>query len=110
MPKSDDVWSVACSDVRRCQAAGIPVAQLHGDGARAGLEQLQQSGLQLIYVMHATPDGRLVTPLPPANSVDWLLVDGLQVRYARISLVTTIAMHKCGGGTRCIAARFQEHI
>lgn len=74
----------------RCQESGISTAQLHGDGARASLFDLP-SNLDCIYVMHAQSDGSIKTALPQqlaqqqgrdlARSVDWLLVDGLQVRY-----------------------------
>eukprot|EP00199_Chlamydomonas_sp_CCMP681_P005505 CAMPEP_0119105080 /NCGR_PEP_ID=MMETSP1180-20130426/3136_1 /TAXON_ID=3052 ORGANISM="Chlamydomonas cf sp, Strain CCMP681" /NCGR_SAMPLE_ID=MMETSP1180 /ASSEMBLY_ACC=CAM_ASM_000741 /LENGTH=243 /DNA_ID=CAMNT_0007090037 /DNA_START=266 /DNA_END=997 /DNA_ORIENTATION=- len=64
--------------VERCDRAGITVAQLHGDGARAALLGLQGKHLQIVYVMHATPDGQLVTSPPPPSSCDWVLVDGLQ--------------------------------
>jgi len=63
--------------VDRCKRAGIPVAQLHGDGARAGLAALQGSGLEVVYVMNATPEGVIQTPMP-AVKPDWILVDGMQ--------------------------------
>ena len=41
----------------------MSVAQLHGDGARAAVLDLP-THLEVIYVLHATPDGRICTPLP----------------------------------------------
>jgi hypothetical protein len=43
---------------------------------RAALSSIH--GLQIIYVMHARPDGTIVTQ-PPSLPVDWVLIDGLQV-------------------------------
>ncbi|GAX78189.1 hypothetical protein CEUSTIGMA_g5631.t1 [Chlamydomonas eustigma] len=63
---------------RRCEQAGIHVAQLHGDGARSSLPGLS-TALEVIYVLHAQPDGNIVTPLPESmRTPEWLLVDGLQ--------------------------------
>lgn len=68
---------------RRCLDAGVSIAQLHGDGARSSLEGIDPS-LGVIWVMHATPEGELVTPGPPSwrgeggRVVDWVLIDGLQ--------------------------------
>jgi hypothetical protein len=62
----------------RCRKGGIGVAQLHGDGARSALPNLQGTGLEVVYVMHATPDGQVQTPQPQLP-VDWVLIDGLQV-------------------------------
>lgn len=64
----------------RCRKAGIGVAQLHGEGARSALPDLQGTGLEVVYVMHATPDGKVQTPLPQMP-VDWVLIDGLQVGW-----------------------------
>jgi phosphoribosylanthranilate isomerase len=70
-----------------CQAAGIKIAQLHGDGARAALPHLPAS-LAVIYVMHADTNGILQTPIPDISSialsrgiykiVDWVLLDSLK--------------------------------
>lgn len=65
----------------RCSQAGITMAQLHGDGARSALAGLQGQHLQVIYVMHAKPDGQLITARPPPDSCDWVLVDGIQVSH-----------------------------
>ena len=68
---------------QRCIDCGISIAQLHGDGARASLEGIDSS-LGVIWVVHSTPEGELVTPLPPSwkgeggRKVDWVLIDGLQ--------------------------------
>jgi phosphoribosylanthranilate isomerase len=68
---------------RRCLDAGILVAQLHGDGARASLEGID-ARLGVVWVMHSTPEGEIVTPAPPfwkgdgERAVDWVLIDGLQ--------------------------------
>lgn len=59
-----------------CEAAGVRIAQLHGDGARAAALDLPHS-LEVVYVMHAAPDGRIVTPLP-AGPVQWVVLDSLQ--------------------------------
>mmetsp|Transcript_25580 Transcript_25580/g.64562 ORF Transcript_25580/g.64562 Transcript_25580/m.64562 type:complete len:272 (+) Transcript_25580:126-941(+) len=61
---------------QRCAEAGIKVAQLHGDGARAALPGLPDS-LKVIYVMHADASGAVQTP-PPPIAVDWVLLDGLK--------------------------------
>jgi phosphoribosylanthranilate isomerase len=87
--------------VAACEAAGVTVAQLHGDAARMSLAGLP-ARLNAIYVMTASPAGALQTPLPSAliepkpdlmkgaqgwrkavdwvsfgrRTVDWLLVDG----------------------------------
>lgn len=72
----------AATIARRCRAAGIGIAQLHGDPARAALLQGLPQDLQVVYVVHATPEGQIVTPLPQQQpldrSPDWLLVDGQQ--------------------------------
>lgn len=72
-----------------CQAAGIKIAQLHGDGARAALPHLPAS-LAVIYVMHADTNGILQTPIPDIpfialsrrinnnKVVDWVLLDSLK--------------------------------
>eukprot|EP00195_Chlamydomonas_chlamydogama_P017078 CAMPEP_0202896520 /NCGR_PEP_ID=MMETSP1392-20130828/5513_1 /ASSEMBLY_ACC=CAM_ASM_000868 /TAXON_ID=225041 /ORGANISM="Chlamydomonas chlamydogama, Strain SAG 11-48b" /LENGTH=250 /DNA_ID=CAMNT_0049581911 /DNA_START=25 /DNA_END=777 /DNA_ORIENTATION=- len=66
---------------RRCRTCGISIAQLHGDGARSSLPGLPED-LQVIWVMHSTPEGELQTPTPQAmghsRPADWLLIDGLQ--------------------------------
>ena len=92
----------AAQIVAACQAAGVQIAQLHGDGARAALPALPSS-LRVIWVVAADADGKLSTPLPgdqhpPTSpdvsgekgwrkavdwvsrgrrSVDWLLIDGI---------------------------------
>jgi phosphoribosylanthranilate isomerase len=84
-----------------CDAAGITTAQLHGDAARSSLAALP-SRVRAIYVMAASAEGALLTPLPGAmiepkkdlmagaqgwrkavdwvsfgrRTVEWLLVDG----------------------------------
>ncbi|KAF8069502.1 ALG5 [Scenedesmus sp. PABB004] len=67
----------------RCAAAGILVAQLHGDGARAAVNDVP-GDLQVVYVLQADDAGRIVTPLPGADggpplrrSIEWVLVDGM---------------------------------
>ncbi|KAG1661001.1 hypothetical protein FOA52_007166 [Chlamydomonas sp. UWO 241] len=64
---------------RRCAAAGIPVAQLHGDGARDALAGLDPS-LRVVWVLHCTPEGEIVTRLADSGGrqPDWVLIDGLQ--------------------------------
>uniref|UniRef100_A0A7S3QTV4 phosphoribosylanthranilate isomerase n=1 Tax=Dunaliella tertiolecta TaxID=3047 RepID=A0A7S3QTV4_DUNTE len=61
----------------RCNQCGITIAQLHGDGARAGLQVLRGAGLQVVYVQHVTPEGSVQTAMPE-GPVDWVLLDGLQ--------------------------------
>ncbi len=46
-----------------CSKAGLDIAQLHGDGARAAVWDLPEH-LQVIYVMHVDASGRLQTPQP----------------------------------------------
>ncbi|MCO5595760.1 hypothetical protein L7F22_049808 [Adiantum nelumboides] len=60
-----------------CSIAGIHIAQLHGERARASLTDLP-SHLETIYVVHVDKNGFLQTPLPESNSVDWILLDSLQ--------------------------------
>ncbi|MCO5593073.1 hypothetical protein L7F22_047079 [Adiantum nelumboides] len=60
-----------------CSIAGIQIAQLHGERARASLTDLP-SHLEIIYVAHVDKNGFLQTPLPESNSVDWILLDSLQ--------------------------------
>ncbi|KAI5064131.1 hypothetical protein GOP47_0020801 [Adiantum capillus-veneris] len=62
---------------RFCTSAGIGIAQLHGEGARASLTNLP-SHLETIYVVHVDKSGILQTPLPGSNLVDWILLDSLQ--------------------------------
>lgn len=95
------VAAVAPQIVAACDAAGVTVAQLHGDAARLALAGLPPR-LRAVYVMTASPAGALTTPLPSAliepkadlmkgpqgwrkavdwvsfgrRTVDWLLVDG----------------------------------
>lgn len=48
-----------------CMEADVRIAQLHGEGARAAVVELQAStDLRLVYVMHAEKDGTLQTDLP----------------------------------------------
>ncbi|KAH9576777.1 hypothetical protein CY35_01G181600 [Sphagnum magellanicum] len=67
-----------------CIAAGLGIAQLHGDGARSAWMQGLPETLKLIYVVHANKNGVIQTPLPEDKSnhhqriVDWLLVDSMQ--------------------------------
>lgn len=49
----------------RAKKAGLAMVQLHGDGARQGLHDLPES-IGVVYVMHATPEGVVQTPLPSA--------------------------------------------
>ncbi|CAG9465214.1 unnamed protein product [Pedinophyceae sp. YPF-701] len=61
----------------RCRAAGLRVAQLHGDNARAALNHLPPSDeLSIIYVIQVTPEGELMTPLPEGRKPEWVLLDG----------------------------------
>ena len=91
--------------IAACDAAGIEVAQLHGDGARAALSKLP-TRIKVIYVVNATAEGVIVTPMPgdedtltaqrqkelsgekgwraaidwvhgPRRTVEWILVDGI---------------------------------
>lgn len=48
---------------RRCQQAGIGVAQLHGQAARKAVAKLPE-WLHVIYVMHADSTGAIQTPAP----------------------------------------------
>ncbi|EFJ51069.1 hypothetical protein VOLCADRAFT_57561, partial [Volvox carteri f. nagariensis] len=71
----------------RCRDAGIPVAQLHGDGARAALPGLDPS-LEVVYVLNCAPDGTPLTQPPSellrqmgkpgARQPEWVLVDSAQ--------------------------------
>ncbi|GIL70518.1 hypothetical protein Vretifemale_1255 [Volvox reticuliferus] len=71
----------------RCRDAGIPVAQLHGDGARASLPDLDPS-LEVVYVLNCAPDGTPLTEAPSellrrmgragARRPEWVLVDSAQ--------------------------------
>jgi phosphoribosylanthranilate isomerase len=67
-----------------CIAAGLGIAQLHGDGARSAWMQGLPETLKLIYVVHANKNGVIQTPFPEDKSnhhqriVDWLLVDSMQ--------------------------------
>ncbi|KAG2499056.1 hypothetical protein HYH03_003241 [Edaphochlamys debaryana] len=71
----------------RCKDAGIPVAQLHGDGARAALPDLDPC-LEVVYVLNCAPDGTPLTQPPSAllqalgrpgaRTPDWILVDSAQ--------------------------------
>lgn len=77
----------AASISQRCLDAGIPVAQLHGDGARAALPDLDPS-LEVVYVLACEPDGTPRTQPPSqllaalgrtgARLPDWVLVDSAQ--------------------------------
>ncbi|GBF94406.1 phosphoribosylanthranilate isomerase [Raphidocelis subcapitata] len=68
----------AATIAARCGRAGIPVAQLHGDGARAALGGLPER-LQVVYVLHADQSGQILTGLPDCGRApEWLLVDGQQ--------------------------------
>lgn len=100
----------------RCWAAGIPVAQLHGDRARAGLQEVQQAGLQVIYVLNATPDGQVQTAAPSVQP-DWLLIDGMQVRTdhslatCRLALGSEMGRALAGLQQQCLCncARIHMH-
>eukprot|EP00775_Hariotina_reticulata_P010897 gene10897-11051_t len=70
----------AATIAQRCQAAGLGIAQLHGDASRAALANIPDN-LQVVYVLQAADDGHIVTPLP-GQAVDWLLVDGMTVHVA----------------------------
>jgi phosphoribosylanthranilate isomerase len=51
---------------RRCRASGLRAAQLHGDGARAALAELDPEAVPVVvYVLHASDAGEVATPLPP---------------------------------------------
>ena len=69
-----------------CAAARAPVAQLHGDGARAALGDLLASrsrgehALDLIFVASVREDGSVATAMPSdahAAELEYLLVDGV---------------------------------
>lgn len=50
---------------RRCRASGLRAAQLHGDGARAALAELDPEVVPVVvYVLHASDAGEVATPLP----------------------------------------------
>ncbi|PSC74964.1 phosphoribosylanthranilate isomerase [Micractinium conductrix] len=69
----------AATIARVCAEAGVRVAQLHGEGARAALAQLPPD-LAVVWVLHADKTGVVQSPLPPAGcrQPHWLIVDGLQ--------------------------------
>lgn len=51
---------------RRCRASGLRAAQLHGDGARAALAELNPEAVPVVvYVLHASDAGEVATALPP---------------------------------------------
>jgi phosphoribosylanthranilate isomerase len=53
---------------RRCRASGLRAAQLHGDGARAALRELDPEVVPVVvYVLHASDAGEVATPLPAAH-------------------------------------------
>ncbi|CAI7789269.1 unnamed protein product [Closterium sp. NIES-53] len=77
-----------------CREAGVFVAQLHGETARASLSHLPP-WLSTIFVLHADSHGVVQTPLPsslaPSSASssasssssscpqpDWILIDGMQ--------------------------------
>ncbi|PRW61333.1 N-(5 -phosphoribosyl)anthranilate isomerase chloroplastic-like [Chlorella sorokiniana] len=64
---------------RVCDEAGVRIAQLHGDGARAALPHLP-AHLAAVYVMHADLAGQLQTQPPPpgCRQPHWIIVDSLQ--------------------------------
>ncbi|KAK9822225.1 hypothetical protein WJX81_001438 [Elliptochloris bilobata] len=71
----EDAVSIATA----CTDAGLDMAQLHGNGARAAYLALPPE-LPVVYVLHADAGGALQTPLPPIKGPrqpEWLLVDGL---------------------------------
>ncbi len=59
----DPACSYAGTIADACSQAGLDIAQLHGDGARAAVWDLPEH-LQVIYVMHVDSNGRLQTPQP----------------------------------------------
>ena len=63
MPHTPSPHAPAPQIVAACDAAGITIAQLHGDAARASLAGLP-ARLQAIYVLTAAANGELLTPLP----------------------------------------------
>ena len=60
----------AASIASACADAGLDLAQLHGDGARAAYLALPPS-LPVVYVLHADTGGALQTPLPPDAGQRW---------------------------------------
>lgn len=50
-----------------CRQAGVFVAQLHGDGARASLPSLPP-WLSTVYVLHADKRGEVQTDMPTSNA------------------------------------------
>lgn len=59
----------------RCKQAQLDFAQLHGESARAALNELPPD-LKVIYVMHATLEGHVQTELPSTQPVS----DGQEAR------------------------------
>jgi len=56
----------AAEIVARCRASGLRAAQLHGDGARAALAELDPGAVPVVvYVLHASEAGEVATALPP---------------------------------------------
>ena len=53
----------AAEIVEICDAAGIGIAQLHGDAARAALQELPHR-LRAIWVLNVSESGEVMTPLP----------------------------------------------
>ncbi|XP_074561235.1 N-(5'-phosphoribosyl)anthranilate isomerase 1, chloroplastic-like [Curcuma longa] len=62
--------------LRTSDAVDLELVQLHGDGSRSLLPIILQHN-QVIYVLHADEDGKLLNHVPMENSslVDWILVD-----------------------------------
>ncbi|GAQ86031.1 phosphoribosylanthranilate isomerase [Klebsormidium nitens] len=60
------VDGTAAEIIDACTAADISIAQLHGDEARAALEELPPK-LKVVYVLHAEADGTIRTPLPASS-------------------------------------------
>jgi phosphoribosylanthranilate isomerase len=53
---------------RRCLASGLRAVQLHGDGARAALAELDPEAVPVVvYVLHASDEGEVATPLPAGS-------------------------------------------
>lgn len=60
------------------QQTGIDLVQLHGDGARAGVGDLDED-CPVIYVLHVDQDGQIPTPLPPEEAnIAFTLLDGMK--------------------------------
>jgi hypothetical protein len=85
--------------VERCERAKLEFAQLHGDLARQSLHKLPLS-LRVIYVMHATTSGEMVTELPSQQES----AEGNIERVVRIEYLICARAGNCCTDPLCSAS------